>query len=594
MNPKHTWAWAAIAAGLFVFIFFFERALRPPAPGPAPLLSNFKAAAVTSVSVQPSGRPAIRAERTNGSWLITKPRVFSALAAPIEALLTNLEQVLPRHITAGELQARARSEEEFGVDNPQTLLVLYQGNDLKQVKFGARTAPGDQVFVQVVGQEGIYIVDAELLKLLPAAAGEWRDPALIDLNHLACDRLTVSNAFGAIEFSPDFTNGGWRMNRPLPTRADSERLTVALGKLQALRVAQFVTDDPRADLEPFGLQPPAFEVGFRSGTNVTALLHFGKNPTNSAAQVFARRDSSVVLVPDVAVAAWREPLKYFRDRWLTSLPAEFSEVEVRGPEPFTLQRAGTNAWRLAGEKFSANPALVDRFLGQLAALEIIDFFKDAATDAEFGSCGLTSPVYRVMFKNPAANGTTNIVLQDISFGATRGETNYARRADENSVFALRRADVQQLPAGGWHFREPRVWDFAAADLMRLTVRTNGQTREFVRSGTNSWALGAGSQGVIETEPIEEIARQFSQLNATAWAARGAGANDARFGFTTNSLALTLELKSGPKLELQFGAESPAKYPYARVTLDGEPWAFEFSRALYQFMASYLVIAPTKP
>ena len=32
---------------------------------------------------------------------------------------------------------------------------------------GAKTAPGDQVFLQVVGVEGVYVVDADFLKYLP-------------------------------------------------------------------------------------------------------------------------------------------------------------------------------------------------------------------------------------------------------------------------------------------------------------------------------------------------------------------------------------------------------------------------------------------
>ena len=131
-------------------------------------------------------------------------------------------------------------------------------------------------------------------------------------------------------------------------------------------------------------------------------------------------------------------------------------------------------------------------------------------------------------------------------------------------------------------------------MIRITARQEGRIRELVHSGTNSWTFAAGSQGAVETEPIEEIVRQFARLSATAWAAHGETARDARFGFTTNNLALTFELKSGTKLEIQFGGLSPAKYPYALVTLDGEPWVFEFSTALYQFMSVYLAPPPAKP
>ena len=42
----------------------------------------------------------------------------------------------------------------------------------------------------------------------------------------------------------------------------------------------------------------------------------------------------------------------------------------------------------------------------------------------------------------------------------------------------------------------------------------------------------------------------------------------RLGFGTNSLALTFELKTGAKHQIEFGGLSPENYPYAAVKLDG--------------------------
>ena len=81
---------------------------------------------------------------------------------------------------------------------------------------------------------------------------------------------------------------------------------------------------------------------------------------------------------------------------------------------------------------------------------------------------------------------------------------------------------------------------------------------------------------------------------TAWVARGEAARDARFGITTNALTLTFESKRGEKFDVQFGALSPAQYPYARVALEGEPWVFEFSTALFELVLNYLTIPASAP
>jgi hypothetical protein len=69
---------------------------------------------------------------------------------------------------------------------------------------------------------------------------------------------------------------------------------------------------------------------------------------------------------------------------------------------------------------------------------------------------------------------------------------------------------------------------------------------------------------------------------------------ARYGISTNSLALAFELKRGEKFAIEFGGVAPSQYPYAAVTLDQETWVFEFPQALYQLVSSYLSIPAGTP
>src|SRR5882762_5326734 len=73
MTSRANWFWISTAAALFAFIFFYERHAHKPPAGPVRLLANFKSAAVTSVQVRPEGQLEIRAERTNGTWMLTQP-----------------------------------------------------------------------------------------------------------------------------------------------------------------------------------------------------------------------------------------------------------------------------------------------------------------------------------------------------------------------------------------------------------------------------------------------------------------------------------------------------------------------------------------
>src|SRR6266480_2187396 len=105
MNPKNTWIWIIVAAGLFAFIFLLKQFGDKPAVGPLPVLPGFKAAEVTSLQVHPAAQSVIRAERTRGNWKLTKPVNYAAQAVSIESLLAALEQLMPAsQISATELR----------------------------------------------------------------------------------------------------------------------------------------------------------------------------------------------------------------------------------------------------------------------------------------------------------------------------------------------------------------------------------------------------------------------------------------------------------------------------------------------------------
>ena len=106
------------------------------------LLSSLAGAAVTSVQVRPEGQLEIRAERTNGTWVLTQPLAYPAEPAVVESLLVVLERLTPAtYITRRELASRPKAEEEYGFTSPQATINLWRGNYHSILLIGARTAP---------------------------------------------------------------------------------------------------------------------------------------------------------------------------------------------------------------------------------------------------------------------------------------------------------------------------------------------------------------------------------------------------------------------------------------------------------------------
>jgi hypothetical protein len=613
MNPRRIWLWLGLASLLFAFIFFYQRHEHKPEAGPNRILPGLRAAAVTSVKVRPLGQLEIRAERTNpesfrgnGTWRLREPITYPAQGAAIETLLAALEQLTPAtYITARELRDRPKADEEYGFTPEQSSIFLEQPDYRAQIKIGMRTGPGDQVFLQVVGVEGVYVVDADLLKLIPRQADDWRDLTLISLTGLAFDRIAVTNGPTTFELQRRATNQLWRMVAPNQARANHARIEEALQNLQRARVLQFVPPNPKTDLEALGLQPPEWELALAQGTNLAALLQFGRSPTNTpnafgGPLVYARRlgQNAVVTISNELVVAWRGSVNDFRDPYLVPgtppLETIVQAIEVRGQDSFSLLRQTNDSWRVLPQNYPADSVLVKEMLAGLREMKVARFEKDVVIEQNLDKYGLDRPVRQYALKSavtnsPGAGPDPSGVVAELHFGTNGTEkVYYARRTDERAVYAVSLADVDRLPSASWQMRARPIWSVPEEEVAGVTIHQHGKTRQLLRQAEYKWSLAPGSQGSIESLAVEETVRGLCHLAANAWLARGEQ-NRAAFGLTEDGCQISLELKDGRKLNMELARQSESAPPCAAVTLDGELWIFDLPPLLGRDVLGYLTI-----
>ena len=586
MNSKNTFVWLVIAAALFAFIFTFEHFLRPTSAEPSAIMPDLQPSSVTSIQVIPAHALEIRADCTNGTWLLTRPIAYPAQTTAIETLLAALQKLTPAiRISAGELREQHSAEADYGFETPQISIVIEAGDQRWELKVGNKTAPGDQVFLSLVGTGGAFVTDAGWLKYLPRSADDWRDTALVDFAGQMPDWIILTNGTKVIELHCNATNRLWQMSRPLVARANSSRITEALQQLQTVRVSQFITDNPKSDLSSFELQPANLDLWLGRGSNFATAIHVGRSPTNDTSLVYARHDgwNSIVTTAREPLSPWFGAVNDFRDPYLLELSAPVAEIQVRGTNDFTLQRQGTNGWRVVGEKFPVDTGSVQSFLELLANLRVAEFAKDVVTKPDLPAYGLATPASQITLLSAA--GDTNAVLVQLLFGAIQTNEVFVSRADEDFVYAISLEDFNQLPQVSWQLRDRRIWSFSEADVAQITIRQGGRTRQIVHNGLNQWSLAPGSQGIIVPAAIEETAHQFGELSAVLWVAHDA-TECQKFGFKPENLSITFDLKNGRQDTVDFGIAG-SQTAVAAVTLDGERWAFVLPPALYQFVLSYL-------
>ncbi len=594
MNPKNTWMLVALAAGLFAFIYFFERHIQPPVPVVARILPGLTADEVTSIEVQPRGQFAIRVERTNGGWMLTKPLWYPVRAAAVEDLLKALENLSPqRHISAQELDGYSKkASAEFGFDAPQTTILLQQGDDQRQLRLGNPTAPGDGIYAQVVGNPDIDIIGTALAGYIPTNAGQWRDTTFVNLQGLPFDELTVAGGNGLLKFQRAGPDQPWQMLLPNQGRAYNGWIRGLLDRLQTLKVAGFV-DDTNADLDPYGLQSPQLELNFfKQDTNQLLSLQFGKSPTNEPGLVYARTNSSstIVLVPKEDLEHWSDESWRFRDPYLFSMTdsGPLGSIECDGPDghaDFIVRLTNGFVTDRLGLSYPADPDAVRMLYYNLRQMRVIQwapgqFARDAVPDADLPAMGL-KPFPRRSFVIKGAGATATVFAQGDFGGPNTNQpgTVCARRGDlqELSVFAVGSADLDRLPTNGLQLRLRRVWDFEVTNVTRLKIEGNGQLKEWDRTRQYHWeprpnGITDDTKGMI----TENFAVNLGMLEAESWVERGDPGP--ALGFTDNPLKISVTLKdqNSPRT-VTFGGHAPSGGYYACTQMeDGQNWIFVMS------------------
>jgi hypothetical protein len=379
------------------------------------------------------------------------------------------------------------------------------------------------------------------------------------------------------------------LTKPTYARADPAKLDALWRNLFATQISGFVTDNPRVDLEQYGLLPPAAELLFFAGTNEQIVVQFGKSPFNDSTNVYARRlaQTNIVLVPKAILEALQVSHSEVRDLHLVSFPPDAVEaVEVLNGESFSVRRQTNGTWMISEPRTElADLSTVREWLYALARLEgTVE--KDVVTD--FATYGLNPPARRYLLKASGTNASgslSNRVAAELHLGSVRDKKVFARRPDEATVYSLPLSEVAKLPYAAWQLRDREVWRFTTNQIHRVTIRHHGQTRTLQRSAGASWSIVEGA-GVVSSSnaALEETMYRLGQLRANYWVEKGADKR-ASFGFTETGDKITIELLNGEKpqiLVLEFGepGHSPTQLPYALAVVNGQTWIFEFPPVLW--------------
>ena len=544
--------------------------------------------AVRAVEVRlPTG--SVRAERLGDGWQLRTPR-SGGQQTGIEALLefiagmTNLAYLPPE--AAGSTTNAANG---FGFTPPRAVVRLEIGTNRIEFKVGARTLLRNGVYLQKNEDPGVFVTDEKLLDYLPKSPDEWRDPRVVAIAREEFDGFVLTTGLRTLALRLEPARQVWRMDRPVNgARVDQLEVERLLFRIEQLQAQRFVSDDPKADIESFGLNEPSAELRFLKGTNLVRQVFFSKTGPPDSDQVYARSSlySNIVSLPAQGIELLRVNPNDLRDRKLLDFdPAQVAFIELKSrTESFALRRAtNSGIWQYSGSSVGVDSPLVTTFLYRLAGLTVAVWESDAVSS--FSPYGLDRPDLRYVLYGASTNQSnlTNVVLASVDFStnnvtARRPDLVYARRTtNESSVFGMNFRDVEALPRNSFQVRDRQIWQFSVTNILTARVIFGGRTNLLRRSPTGSWVSDE-----VRNVAIEEAFFRLGNLRADEWVAQGEDLFRSLFPPPRNEILI--EVNSGGTTILQqmaIGSFDLNGRPYAAIVSgEGTRLIFSLSASLW--------------
>jgi hypothetical protein len=593
MQKNLTWSLVAVAALLFAFIFFYERRLQSSAEkAEPPRLFDPAARDIIAVEVTLTGKGTVRAEKTNDAWALTIPS-YPAQQSLIETFVGDIAGLKKLDkIEAHEVVLQGQNS--FGLAPPAATVTFNTATNQYSFEIGSTAPLTTNVYLRLEPSKEVVLASGTLVKSLPASTNDWRSANLVTLSGSAFDHIQVRVGPRVFEVGKNATNNLWQMTKPVPARADQERIAALLERVREAKVDQFVADPPGLDLEKYGLQNPEMELGFYRGTNRVYAVEFGSSPTNNPARIYTQLfgQTNIVLTDRSLAEYLQQPYKNFHDsRLLTLQPKRLDRITVNSLENFALQRQDDGHWVIDGKKSTpVDPELLNHFVGVILSMQIIDVAKEVPTESDLRQFGLVSPIASYSFFERQTNASgllTNILFSDVLFGTNQADRIYVRRSDESPVYVTPLAKMIELPRRAFELRDRTIWNFPATNVARITLSDSAGTNTVARTPAG-WVNDA-----IANAAIEETVFRLGHLKAFSWINKGEDRLRA-FAIKEGSLTVSIEVKSKGKdqtYEVRFGRPTLRHDVYAAVVLpnDTEPTIFEFPGELYQSIQQTLPV-----
>ncbi len=413
---------------------------------------------------------------------------------------------------------------------------------------------GEERYARVGDQDYVVSVKQTDVDNLVPKLDDLRDPRITRVK--TTDAQQIALRVGDTTATIEKVGGQWRGTGDL-AQLEAAAVTDVLQAFEDLQAVSYI--DAPDDPAKYGLAPPRVELSVTAAGSVNPVTLLVGNPTPSGRNAYVQRAGEQTVIVTSAAQADRlvvDPLA-LRSREIFSLnAADIQQISIeRGERHYELSRAD-GSWSFITPADA--PVAADRIrnlTNDLARLRATVVVSNDKPDR----FGLGAPAAIIQFTavEPAPAPTTQEaapppaqpIAHELRVGLVDNVA-YAQANDDPHVFELDGTVKRTLLA---ELIEPRLFDFGADDLSKITITAPDVELELGRGDEGMWAYPPEPYLALDEAEVQDLLNQLVQTQVQSYIAYDA-ADLSAADLSDAPARITLLLADGREIELRVGPE----------------------------------------
>jgi len=458
------------------------------------------------------------------------------------------------------------SAAQAGLEPPSAMLKIVDKEDRQfAVEIGKKVALSNDMYVRVVGQKDILVINRDISRDMERKTSEFRAKHM--LNFSTADVRNLRMHHDGTTYDIKRVDGEWIATRPIKAYIRTEAFDDMIQALSRLRVAEFAEDEPEL-LDAYGLTNPLLTVVLKTErteeviseqeapTSQPTLPEYKTIVTQYGLQVggFADLKSSKRYVkltnkPWVATVTQTELDKIFpdmdelRDRQVTRVKADdVTGLELTADGVAVTLEKKDGQWSGDETLAELDEEAIDALLQVFEKLQAVDFIDEPAALAEYG---LDNP--RAVLKVSAADAVEPVTLK-IGGATPSGRNAYVQIEGQHSVVVVGAERADELAVEPLALRSREITALQPNQIKQITLQRRDNRYVLKRApGGPGWQMLEPADAPPENTMVRSLVNDLARLRAKQVVADDA---DAEYGLDK------------PAITIEFTVEMPAEGPPA--------------------------------